>query len=914
MHSPPQPYGTASFPALTASIAFPRRDKCSPLRRLRRTRDTLRRVHSPGSLARGLLVLLATGPVFAQQAVRKVLPARWDGSFGATGPAGSSRSLALFDDGTGEQLYVAGNFDAVGNRTTTDLARWNGVRWEPVPVPSDTNSVFDGASALCVFDDGTGPRLFVGGHYTSGSDTIGVLAWDGTSWEEFTIVGPARDVRSLFTDGSSLYAGGRFDSIDGVSVRNVARYDATGWHAMGSSIPGPATVGTIAISDAQGSPRLYVGTSSTVANDPTLYWWDGSSWIAVPGFRAQVSALLDYDGPSGSELLVSHFQEPLLSLTGAGSASFAPGSPTEVLSMVSREENGFPVLYVGGSFATAGGKEVGGITRWNGTSWQALGPAPPGVQGPDPYIEDLVFADLGFGEQLFVCGNFGSAGGQSASNAAAWSPGSWQALGPRGEGVGYPSFGSFSTYGVEFAVFDDGGGPKLYIAGQLTAGSARVQSLARWEEDRWAPVPGNPFSPSDAITTVHVWDDGTGPAMYIGGSFLVLGSRSIVRWDGETWSGLGSGVFGLVESIESFDDGSGSQLWVAGSFGQAGGMLARNLARWNGAAWSAAGDPDAHVNALEAWNDGGGRKLYASGFFTEIGGVPVSHIASWDGSTWGDLDGGFVGATVSGGLRAVDLPGLGGRQLLVFGNVLQAGGASVTGGLARWTGTSWGTDLGFPADSTSGVACWNDGTGTKLYAAGFVPGVQGSAYQLWALQGSGWKVLGGFQSYPLWLFAYESGPLGPSLWCAGANLFFGQSASFGVARLHRPGAALQFTAPVGAQSSLGAPVELIGSFDPERGEAILRVAGGPAREGAILLGTDLAHFAPGAVPSLAVSGIVSMRLMDLEPSGELELRLRLPEEALSTKLYAQAVLLGPLQEPILSRVLGIELGVPPQEE
>jgi hypothetical protein len=896
-------------------LASARRAKRSPLRRLGGTPDTRRRVRCRGSLTRGLfLALLATGPLFAQQAVRKASPARWDGSFGTPGPAGPALSFALFDDGTGEQLYVAGNFDSVGNRTTLDLARWNGLKWESVPVPSDTNTAFDGASALCVFDDGAGPRLFVGGHYTNGPDTIGLLAWDGTSWEEFTIVTVVQTggVRSLFTDGSSLYAGGRFDSIDGVSVRNIACYDATGWQAMGSTIPGPASVGTIATSDAQGSPRLYVGTSPTAANDPTLYWWDGASWISVPGFRSQVSALLDYDGPSGSELLVSVFQQPLLSLTGAGSATFAPGAPTAVLAMVSREENGFPVLYAGGDFATAGGKEVGGITRWNGSSWQALGPAPAGVQGPDPYIEDLVFADLGAGEQLFVCGNFGSAGGQAAANAAAWSPGSWQALGPRSEGVGYASFSSFFTYGIEFAVFDDGGGPKLYIAGQLTAGSLRVQSLARWEDDRWAPVPGNPFSPSDAITTMHVWDDGTGPALYIGGSFLVLGSRSIVRWDGETWSGLGSGVFGLVDSIESFDDGSGSQLWVAGSFGQAGGIVARNLARWNGALWSAAGDPDDRVNALEAWNDGGGRKLYASGFFTEVGGVPVSNIASWDGSTWDDLDGGLVGPTVSGGLRAVDLPGLGGRQLLVFGNVLQAGGASVTGGLARWTGTAWGTDLGFPADWTSGVACWNDGTGTKLYAGGQVPGVAGSRHQLWALDGAGWRVLGGFQTLPLWLFAYESGPLGPSLWCAGSDLFFGERASFGVARLHRPGLALEFTAPVAAPSSLGAPVELLGGFDPERGEAILRVGGRPASAGAILLGTELAQGAPGAVPSLAVSGIVSMRLVELGPSGELELSLRLPNEPRSTKLYAQAVLFAGPQEPTLSSVLGIE--VSPQEE
>ena len=46
-----------------------------------------------------------------------------------------------------------------------------------------------------------------------------------------------------------------------------------------------------------------------------------------------------------------------------------------------------------------------------------------------------------------------------------------------------------------------------------------------------------------------VFDDGTGPALYVGGMFTAAGgapASRIARWDGIVWSALGDGLNGWV--------------------------------------------------------------------------------------------------------------------------------------------------------------------------------------------------------------------------------------------------------------------------------------------------------------------------------------------------------------------------------
>ncbi len=51
------------------------------------------------------------------------------------------------------------------------------------------------------------------------------------------------------------------------------------------------------------------------------------------------------------------------------------------------------------------------------------------------------------------------------------------------------------------------------------------------------------------------------------------------KWNGSQWQGLGAGVNGRVNAFATFDDGSGPALYVGGDFTRAGGAPASNIAK-----------------------------------------------------------------------------------------------------------------------------------------------------------------------------------------------------------------------------------------------------------------------------------------------------------------------------------------------
>src|SRR5690606_3458961 len=105
-------------------------------------------------------------------------------------------------------------------------------------------------------------------------------------------------------------------------------------------------------------------------------------------------------------------------------------------------------------------------------------------------------------------------------------------------------------------------------------------------------------------------------------------ANGIARWNGSSWSTLGSGVTNppgggsvLVSALTVFDDGTGPALHVGGYFGLAGGQPAANLAKWTGSAWSPLGPGVAYngsigsqsVGVLHVHDDGAGVGLWVGG-------------------------------------------------------------------------------------------------------------------------------------------------------------------------------------------------------------------------------------------------------------------------------------------------------------
>src|SRR5690606_24067291 len=122
------------------------------------------------------------------------------------------------------------------------------------------------------------------------------------------------------------------------------------------------------------------------------------------------------------------------------------------------------------------------------------------------------------------------------------------------------------------------------------------------------------------VLATTVWDDGTGPALYVAGLFLTAGGKQvnrIARWDGTSWQPLagpsGAGMNGAVRALTVYD----GDLIAAGSFTTAGGVTVNGVARWDGERWSPLGDSsvvgmDGTVQALTVYRG----ELVAAGQFS----------------------------------------------------------------------------------------------------------------------------------------------------------------------------------------------------------------------------------------------------------------------------------------------------------
>ena len=224
----------------------------------------------------------------------------------------------------------------------------------------------------------------------------------------------------------------------------------------------------------------------------------------------------------------------------------------------------------------------------------------------------------------------------------------------------------------------------LVAGGQFfAAGGVSAQCIASWNGSVWAPLglgmSGNPFTGLGvyALETTHSGD------LIAGGIFTGAGGLNIshiARWNGASWSALGSGLNSSAANLARLANGD---IVAGGQFTVAGGMPVQYVARWNGSAWSAMGQGTSNrVSDLFALNNG---DLIASEFSSALG---TPRIERWNGATWSPM-----GPTPSNSIAAlVELPD---GDLLCAGELTVAGVSALR--IARWNGTAWssvGTSFG----------------------------------------------------------------------------------------------------------------------------------------------------------------------------------------------------------------------------
>lgn len=444
-------------------------------------------------------------------------------------------------------------------------------------------------------------------------------------------------------------------------------------------------------------------------------------WVSEGGFQGtngsvKTAVMWDPDGPGGSpELLVAGGAFKFsgdrivngvaawngLSWSPMGSglvSSFSGFDAVERLFVWGTE------LYAAVSVTSPGPSAVVRVFRWDQTQWQQLG----GV-----FNGQILGLEM-FGGRLVVCGGFTTIDSAPVRWIAAWSGIQWQPLGgegpvgsmadialaPGGKLWGIGTFSVDGVLNVRIAQLDDSGwhftplghvdvtsmarapNGDIYVYGSLgTLGGTApcCQRFARWNGATWQSM--GTISARGPI--------GTGP----GGLVVVCDSNmALNRWNGTAWQRVGTGWFttqnvtssGEVRALACAADG---RVFSGGDFLLASGVLAANVAFWNGSDWQPMGrgiSPAGYVQSICTTPSG---DVYVGGYFHGVGGTRADLLAKRSGNQWVSV-GGTWGFHESN--RRIDsIASTAGSELIVGGYFRAVGAGVLSEGIARWTGSQW---------------------------------------------------------------------------------------------------------------------------------------------------------------------------------------------------------------------------------
>lgn len=707
----------------------------------------------------------------------------------------SPLALATLDDGQQRRLVVGGSFPGAGGLSSPNIVMWDGTQWTTMG-GGLSNSVV----SLVVHDDGAGQAL-----YAAGSFSGGAAKWHDGVW---TVLGGGLD-QSVNTQvvlkdptgfGSALLFGGDFDAANGSPSPGLAL-----WHRDCSppdrtppriSLSSPAAASVTNVSSVTLRGSISEAATLTANNNPVAVNADRSfsygpvTLVAGPNLVDFVAT--DGNGNRGS-LRAQIILDPTPPVLGFSSP--LPGSavrqvrPKLVLSHLDAvgvdtttltvQRAGLPVpvtcqseyassictptasLPTGSVTLTATVRDLAGntsnVAQLSFTIDPNTGPAPTTVQGKVTLVGGVAAA----GAEVFIQGQdsprviSGSDGGFAIAGVEVVTgqqltvvarsqsgkillQGARSALTPVAGGTTdagtlvlrplcpvqvdasfAPGVGVDGLYPDEYsdgsdtyleprvqamAVYDDGHGPALYVGGHFErAGSISARNIAKWDGSKWSQVGGvggDGGGTNGDIQTMVVYNG----ALYVGGWFTSAGSlpvRRLAKWNGVSWSDVGGGVTGNISNNSVYALAvNGSDLYVGGSFGLVGPygseIPGQNVAKWNGTQWSALGSGVGTtfetVYSLAVY--GQKKELYVGGNFAVAGGKVVNHLAKWSGSSW---------SSVGGGVGPVDVGVVGVYSMAVHQGSLFVGGVfgttgpeTVTGyaSVARWDGTKWSKVVG----------------------------------------------------------------------------------------------------------------------------------------------------------------------------------------------------------------------------
>ena len=169
-------------------------------------------------------------------------------------------------------------------------------------------------------------------------------------------------------------------------------------------------------------------------------------------------------------------------------SKFGPGVYLTTASGFSQLPNIYDIIrYRGqliacGEFDRVGNASISGIMAWNGATWESLGSGLTGNLANTPPIQ-FPHQLYVWQDELYVVGNFSSAGGVAAKGIAKWDGENW-----------YPMSAGFNGTVYSIVVFEN----ELYAGGSFTmSGSTEAKGIAKWNGSIWES-PGFGFEPANS--------------------------------------------------------------------------------------------------------------------------------------------------------------------------------------------------------------------------------------------------------------------------------------------------------------------------------------------------------------------------------------------------------------------------------
>jgi hypothetical protein len=583
------------------------------------------------------------------------------------GVNGYIRTLAF--DSSYSQLYVAGSFNSISDKSTNVISANNIAAWDVSNSAWKTfgNTTYNGTnnyvSSLSI--DSLNKILYVGGRFNSVKDTYNtnglstyyVASWDLSNniWnklgvEEYNGVNNVVNTIAWNNSTNQLYIGGGFSGINYVIkyTNNIAKWDISNnvWKPLGNVTSN--------------------GTSDTVN---TIFIDESNNQLYVGGQFANVRDTSNVNGLSTNNVARWDISNSKWNILGNVEGYGTTGA-VYALNMNSNRSK----LYVGGSFTKANYvfnylPNANNIAQWDivNKTWKKLGNIISTANGVNNSVNALVFDSSN--QELYVGGAFTYA--QDAIINKTPTPANfitkWDIPSATWRIFGDASFNGTGDQVTTIAL--DTSNRQVYVGGKFAYTRDPSNGLnwfgaycaARWDisNGAWRQLGNASFNGVNINPNVLTWNPYSNK-LYLGGEFTVTNyvnnystsANNVAKWNVSTglWSKLGNslsttnGTAGAVNAM--ILDTSNQTVYIGGSFASARdtsnnrGITVNNITKWDISrnVWRQFGTNSRNgtsgpVNAMAL--DSSNNQLYVGGLFTTSrdasnASLSTNNITRWD--------------------------------------------------------------------------------------------------------------------------------------------------------------------------------------------------------------------------------------------------------------------------------------------